>query len=408
MTYPKHINVQSLYFYVNDSSFKFLDIRTSDSFNGWTLNSEKVSGHIRNAINLDFEWIKTINLKNFLDENNLSENDSLVLCFTNLKNLNILQNMLLDLNYTKLFLLNMQNLDTSHIEFLEKYPNYKNLIPAELISENSSVLKKFKVFHVGFGSEEETSNKGHIKGSIYLNTDEIEPPPLWTLAEPRILQNICQKYGIKKDDSILITAWNQMASYRIATILMYIGVKNISVLNGGLTKLESLNYKFEKKSNLPVQLNAIDTNIPYNKDLIISTNELKKKLKNENFTLVDNRTYLEHIGEISGYEYYKKKARIPGSIYGHAGVYGPHSLDYYRNVDNTMISKNKILKLWTDEGISIQKHLAFMCGSGWRASEVYFYAYVIGIPNISIYSDGWIGWSRDDTNPTESGIPKKN
>ncbi|MGL4740274.1 MAG: sulfurtransferase [Sarcina sp.] len=408
MEYPDQININSLNFYINNRNFKFLDIRSSDSFNGWILNSEKVSGHIKNAINFDYDWLKTLEIKNFLKENNMIKDDYIVLCFTDLNALKVIENALLTLKYTNLLSLNMLSLDNSHKEFLENYQNYSKLLPAKIILQNSTLLNTFKIFHVGFGSEEKTSNKGHIKGSIYIDTDELEPPPLWQLAKPELLQKTCKKYGIKKSDSILITSWNQMASYRVATILMYIGIKDVRVLNGGLSKLETLAYHFEKKSNFPSSLHSIDTKIPYNKDLIISTTDLKEKLKTKNFILVDNRTYLEHIGEISGYDYYKKKARIPGAIYGHAGIEGPHSLEYYRNIDNTMISKDKILKLWSKEGISIQKQLAFMCGSGWRASEVYFYAYVLGIPKISIYSDGWIGWSRDGNNPTETGIPKKN
>ena len=34
------------------------------------------------------------------------------------------------------------------------------------------------------------------------------------------------------------------------------------------------------------------------------------------------------------------------------------------------------------------------------------YANVMGFDNTSLYSDGWIGWSNDTSNPTETGEPK--
>ncbi len=35
--------------------------------------------------------------------------------------------------------------------------------------------------------------------------------------------------------------------------------------------------------------------------------------------------------------------------------------------------------MWEDQGINLKNHLAFMCGSGWRAAEVYTYANVMGL-----------------------------
>ena len=39
-------------------------------------------------------------------------------------------------------------------------------------------------------------------------------------------------------------------------------------------------------------------------------------LKDSNNVLVDNRSWDEYIGKISGYSYHDKKGRIPGAVYG--------------------------------------------------------------------------------------------
>ena len=113
----------------------------------------------------------------------------------------------------------------------------------------------------------------------------------------------------------------------------------------------------------------------------------------------------EYIGKISGYSYHDKKGRIPGAVYGYAGT-SATTLEDYRNIDNTMRNADEIKALWKDAGIDTNKHLMFMCGSGWRAAEVLTYANVMGFDNTSLYSDGWIGWSNDTSNPTETGEPK--
>ena len=75
------------------------------------------------------------------------------------------------------------------------------------------------------------------------------------------------------------------------------------------------------------------------------------------------------------------------------------TLQYFRNIDNTMRNFNEIVALWEDAGIDVDKHLSFMCGSGWRAAEVLTYANVFGLEDVSLYSDGWIGWSTDPEKP---------
>lgn len=388
---------------IKNKEWIFIDIRTRDSFNGWKLNGEKYSGHIKRSINIPF-----INFKNdFEDMKKKSKEDlfskinPIVICHSNLTELLSISNYLKINNYENLYTLDMRNLKHYHINSLCYYKNYKILVPPQFTLNNN-----FKVFHVGFGDEEKTSSKGHIKNSIYINTDELEPPPSWTMGSKETLIEVCKKYNISSTDKIIVTAWNQMASFRVAAILLYIGVKDVRVLNGGLSYYSALDFPLSTEKTNVMHNNNINIGIFNPKGMIVSTNKLKRLLKRKNFTLVDNRTWLEHIGKVSGYSYHKKRARIPGAVYGYAGYSGAQSLDYYRNVDGTMKSKASIKALWKQSNIKMTNNLTFMCGSGWRASEVYFYAKVLGYKNISVYSDGFITWSKDPNNPTITGIPK--
>ena len=123
------------------------------------------------------------------------------------------------------------------------------------------------------------------------------------------------------------------------------------------------------------------------------------------FTLVDNRTWQEFIGETTGYSYHDKAGRIPGALFGYAGKVSSSSVSYYRNIDKTMRNADEILAMWESCLIDPENnHLSFMCGSGWRAAEILWYARVMGYENTSLYSDGWIGWSNAGL-PTETGDP---
>ena len=162
----------------------------------------------------------------------------------------------------------------------------------------------------------------------------------------------------------------------------------------------------ETESNKPEPITDFGGEFPGNPDIVDTIEELQQMLPSQEFTLVDNRTWDEYTGKSSGYSYHDKMGRIPGAVFGYAGKTDSNSLDYLRNIDDTMRNADEIIAMWQEGGIDTQNHLSFMCGSGWRAAEVLFYANVAGLDNVSLYSDGWIGWSNVGL-PSETGEPVK-
>ncbi len=144
-------------------------------------------------------------------------------------------------------------------------------------------------------------------------------------------------------------------------------------------------------------------NIPANPGLIIDMQDARKYAKDpKDYSLVSVRTMNEYTGKTSGYDYIPTKGRIPGSKWGHAGI-GSNDINDYLNPDGTMKSPALIEKFWRKWGILPSQKTAFYCGTGWRASEAMFYAYVMGWKNVSLYDGGWYEWSEDTSNPIETG-----
>jgi thiosulfate/3-mercaptopyruvate sulfurtransferase len=82
-------------------------------------------------------------------------------------------------------------------------------------------------------------------------------------------------------------------------------------------------------------------------------------------------------------------------------------MQHYRNVDNTMRAYPEIASNWQEAGITADKRVAFYCGTGWRASETWFYAYLMGWQQPAVYDGGWFEWSQDPVNnPIERGEPR--
>jgi thiosulfate/3-mercaptopyruvate sulfurtransferase len=60
---------------------------------------------------------------------------------------------------------------------------------------------------------------------------------------------------------------------------------------------------------------------------------------------------------------------------------------------------------WAEVGITPDKKAAFYCGTGWRGSEAFMCAWLMGWPRIAVYDGGWFDWSIDEERPLETGIP---
>ena len=119
--------------------------------------------------------------------------------------------------------------------------------------------------------------------------------------------------------------------------------------------------------------------IPQRPELIVDIDEAKEILADqEGAALVSVRTWSEHIGAVSGYNYIGPAGRIAGDVWGNCGTDAYH-MQHYRNVDNTMRAYPEIAANWAEAGITADKWVAFYCGTGWRASETWFYAYLHGL-----------------------------
>ena len=415
----KTIATKELQDKLTDDSWVVVDTRINDAFNGWKLDNVERGGHIKGAVDFSANWLtvdaddKEKTLDKALETKGIEKDKNIVLYDANGKDAKSVANYLSEKGYKNLYTYNVADWAKDESLPMESYENYEMLVPATIVNdilegkkpetfENSNDIK---IVEASWGEESEAYSKGHVPTSVHINTDTIEPPPQWMLASDEELAKFANDYGFTKDDTVIVTGPDVMASYRVAVVLRYIGIDDVRVLNGGNAAWTSAGYELETKSNKPVAGNNFGATIPANPDLIDTQAQLKEMLKDSNNVLVDNRSWDEYIGKVSGYSYHDKKGRIPGAVYGYAGT-SSTTLEDYRNIDNTMRNADEIKALWKEAGIDTNKHLIFMCGSGWRAAEVLTYANVMGFDNTSLYSDGWIGWSNNTSNPTETGEPK--
>ena len=417
----KSISTKDLKDKIGNKDWIVVDTRVNDAFNGWKLDGAKRGGHIKEATDFSANWLKVESkgkekiLEKALKTKNISRDKNVVLYDANGKDAEAVAKYLKKNGINNIYKYDVKQWAADNSLPMENYSNYQMLVPPSFVNDlvdgkkpETYTNNKYKVFEVAWGEESKDKDylKGHIKGAVHIDTDEIESPPLWSINSDIDLQKFAQKNGLTPDTTIVLYGPDPMASFRIAAIAMYIGVKDVRVLNGGTAAFRNAGYKTETISNPKIPVSSFGAEIPVNKEYIIDINKAKEIIADKaNSKLVDVRSWDEYIGKISGYSDLKFMGRPSGSTWGHAGSDSTH-LEDYRNIDNTMRNKDEILAMWKHQGITPDQNLSFFCGSGWRAAEVLTYANVMGLKNISLYSNGWYEWSANPKNPVATGEPK--
>jgi 3-mercaptopyruvate sulfurtransferase SseA len=193
-----------------------------------------------------------------------------------------------------------------------------------------------------------------------------------------------------------------MAATRVALALLYAGVEDVRILDGGLDAWRGSGRQVESGEKRPVPAAAFGGEFPGRPGLIVHAAEVKGMLGDKGSVVVSVRSLAEQVGETSGYADLEARGRIRGDVWGGAGSDANHMQEYERP-DGTLREPDAVAARWARAGILPEKRVAFYCGTGWRASLAFWDAWVLGWPRISVYDPGWYEWSRDPGNPVASG-----
>lgn len=429
------ISTEGLLSRLGDVDLTVVDVRPLAAYNGWTLRGEARGGHLPGAVALPAPWLTLVDesgLQQLLTEKRITSDRTVVIYGDFPGQGAELRSRLEDLGITEVL-----EYDASFAEWarspgfpLERLPNHEKLVYPEWVRmlldgarppslENS----RSAVFHVNFGVPDEYAD-GHIPGAFYLDTNWLESEIDWNRRSPQELDAALRTLGITHDTTVVLygrdTVGNpnekwpgrragQIAATRAAVILRYAGVEDVRLLDGGYDWWATAGYALETEARVPQPLEAFGLSIPQRPELIIDIDDAKAILaEGDRAALVSVRTWKEHTGLTSGYNYIEATGRIVGDVWGNCGSDAYH-MQHYRNVDNTMRPYPEIAANWAEAGITPDKRVAFYCGTGWRASETWFYAYLMGWERIAVYDGGWFEWSQDPVNnPIETVTPDPN
>ena len=425
---PRSISIVDRRERLADPNLILVDARPTAAYNGWPLNGEPRGGHVPDAVAFPSAWLATVEdaeVQRLLHEKGVSHGRTVVVYGDGGGGAAAFGERLTSLGHDDVWVDDAGFSAWAADESLplDRLPNFDKLVHpawvAQLIAGESPDTYPgggFLVLHVNFGVPEEYE-EGHLPGALYLDTNRLEDPDDWNRRPPEELHAALLALGISADTTVVLYGrdtighanekWpgrraGQIAATRAALILGYAGVRDVRVLDGGYDHWVHAGHAVESVIREPHPVPSFGVRIPQRPEFIVDIGEAKAILAAADAVLVSVRSWREHNGRTSGYNYIGPAGRIAGDVWGNCGSDAYH-MQHYRNVDNTMRPYPEIAANWEAAGITPDKWVAFYCGTGWRAAETWFYALLMGWQRIAVYDGGWYEWSADPRNPVEVG-----
>lgn len=390
-----------------------VDARDNNAFIGWPLDGVERGGRIEGATDFSAVWL-TIEgedaeaqaaidekLAAALEVKGITEASSVIVYDVGGEDAAAVADYLTEAGVEAIKLYDVTEWAANDSLPMESYPNYELLVPASYVKD---AIEKgdVKVFETSWGEETDEYKAAHIPGAVHINTDEVEVGPLWKRRPIPELEAFAKANGITADTKVVLYGSDSMPAHRVQAILMWMGVKDVRVLNGGFAAWERAGFETEAGSNAKVAGGEFGVTIPGRADYIVDMPEAKAILADsENASLVDIRSWEEHIGETPGYSDISEAGRPDGARFG-GDMPGDNA-----NVDGTMRNFDEVLANWAEWGITPDQKLAFFCGTGWRAAQMLVYADVAGLGDIALYDSGWYEWIMVGDNAKATGEPVK-
>ncbi len=403
-----------------------IDVRPIAAYNGWSLGQEPRGGHIRGAVAFPLQWTRYDGWHDLLRDKNIATDRSIVVYGYHSEEAETMAGELAAAGYGHVRVYDRFTTWSAEPTLpMERLPRYRYLVYPGWISELLAGKRPPQweagdtvICHVSYRYRGDYE-AGHIPGAIHLDTERLESPRTWNRRSAAELQSALTELGIRHDTTVIVYGRfshpnnedpypgrlaGHLAAMRCAQIMLYAGVEDVRILNGGMTAWQQAGYETTTEEGVVKPVSDFGVEIPQHSELIVDMPKAKQLLASEDGELVSVRSWDEFIGKVSGYHYIDKVGRIPGAVFGNCGSDAYH-MENYRNVDQTMREYHEIVTMWAEDGIVPQKHIAFFCGTGWRGSEAFFNAWFMGWPRISVYDGGWLEWSSDSSNSVETGLP---
>ncbi len=346
------------------------DLRPDEEFIGWPMLGDAAGGHVKGAHQLDYRRLfkDTLDFKGAGDVTKLLEPigiysgiDVVVMGYDGSRSA---------YGYLALRLMgneNVRNFDGSMRQWMASsgtqtiaLSNYQSLVsPAwarALTDGEDPPTYPGSGYVIVDASTYEEYEAGHIPGAINVefpafNSGAMPPtsPEDANLLPPNALKAAIESNGISEDTTVVVYGATPPNTARIVWALMYAGVSDVRILNGGLAAWTARGYATETVTTTPSPT-TYGGLVPGRPELLATTSEIESHFEDSDYALVDIRTHDEYIG-IDDHAYITNPGHIPGAIFQDWAL--------WIEEDATFINFDLIEAEWESLGITSNKSVRF-------------------------------------------------
>ena len=200
-------------------------------------------------------------------------------------------------------------------------------------------------------------------------------------------ERIISDLGISNSDHVIIYDNSDVfSSCRVWYTFLYFGhdPKLVSVLDGGFQKWKNEKRQTTKEIVSNEKSKYVATE---NTSLVINKNEVNKNISQKKFQLVDARGEQRFLGLQPEPRKELKSGNIKGSI----------NLPFQNLLeeDRTFKKKNELIEIFRTKKVSVEKEMAFTCGSGVTACILGLANSIISGKKPVIYDGSWAEYGLD-------------
>jgi len=338
-----------------------VDARPMAAYNGWAFRQEPRGGHVSGAVPFPLAWFDALDdgdARQLLQARGVRPADDVIVYGHGRDDAEAAAARLAEIGFSRVRILGegLPAWAATPDLPMDRLPRYRHLVHrdwlAKLLDNGTAPLlegTKYVLAHVSFDNRDDY-DQGHIPGAISLDTLFLEEPEHWNRRNPEELEQALAANGITWDTTVVLYGRHgrptmehehpgryagHMAAMRAALLLLYAGVEDVRVLDGGLDSWLSGGGSLNREPVAPISVESFGRQIPARPDYVVELDEAREMLADPMAELVSVRSWREFMGETSGYHYVGPRGRIPGAVFGNCGSDAYH-MQNYRNHDHTM------------------------------------------------------------------------
>src|SRR5690606_4482182 len=220
-------------------------------------------------------------------------------------------------------------------------------------------------------------------------------PPLTTLTQ------LVRDLGLDRDSHAVVVSSGADgtdfgASARVYWTLKYLGLENLSILNGGVKAWADAGLA-QDQAVPSVAATAYEPQL--NEDIIATTEQVAAQVGNPQVSLVDARPLDFYLGKVKA-----PTAQVPGTIEGAISVENGR---WFKPGTSIFVSADEARKIAAELLPDPKAETVSFCNTGhWAATDWFALSEIVGQPHVRLYPESMAEWSQNPDLPM-ANVPSR-